>query len=157
MSRQPRPQGFTLIEILLVLSLLASVLSGTVGLLSLVQKSNQQGQENLMQRREIRRFANDLRRDMRSAGEAEIKEDQLVLKNQSPPLEIIYQVDKGELTRSQAGGDDKAIKSYDQYRLGDQARSAIEWVEPGSRVQWLITLPALSETPIVILATRRPS
>lgn len=147
--------GFTLIELILVLSMVGSLLGGTISLLSLAQKSNQRGQRNFLDRQEIRRFADDVRRDMHAAEKAELAAAELVLTIASPPSEITYRVADGSLVRLVTNSEDGTQRSQDRYVLASDEKIAMSWVEEGAKVRWTITSPNRPLRPVRIIAARR--
>tara|TARA_A100001391_G_scaffold204057_1_gene198338 strand:- start:969 stop:1541 length:573 start_codon:yes stop_codon:yes gene_type:complete len=153
--RENRRSGFTLIELLLVLSMLSTLLGGTIGLLALVHNSNDRGQQNLLHRQEIRRFADDVRRDMHASSAAEIRESELILMFASPESKIVYRADGGSLLRRQTSGTDESPAGQDQYRIDDKAMIAVDWLEQGTQVRWTITPTDRPHSPVQIIASKR--
>lgn len=147
--------GFTLIELILVLSMVGALLGGTISLLALAQKSNQRGQQNFLARREIRRFADDVRRDMHAAETAELADGELVLKLTSPPSAIIYRVADGSLLRTASDGAEQTHKSRDRYVLASDEQIAVSWVDEGETVAWSFTSPDRPLHPVHVTAARR--
>ncbi|TWT64818.1 prepilin-type N-terminal cleavage/methylation domain-containing protein [Allorhodopirellula solitaria] len=147
--------GFTLIEVLLVLVLVSSLLAGVAGLLSLVRVSNQNGSSRSLHRHEIRRFANDLRRDMHSTQNAGMSNGELTLTSEDPSWEVVYRVEDGTLSRRKQNDADPPVVSTDRYGIDGEATIDLEWLEEGSEIQWTITSPDRSEDPVQIVASRR--
>lgn len=147
--------GLTLIELILVLSMVGALLGGAISLLALTQKSSQKGQSNFVARQEVRRFADDVRRDMHMAETADLTKTELVLKVQSPSSEIVYRVDDGELVRTASDGGDGAPTSHDRYVLASDEQIDVSWVKEGELVQWSFTSADGPRRPVRIIAARR--
>ncbi|MCC9655118.1 prepilin-type N-terminal cleavage/methylation domain-containing protein [Rhodopirellula halodulae] len=104
-----RRDGYTLLEILLVLTLTSVLIGSTVGLLSVIRKSNQRSTIESLDRREIRRLANELRHDVELASSVKHQGTTLIL-----PMEndrrVLYdaKLEPG-ITRSVQSSDGKTI------------------------------------------------
>lgn len=148
--------GFTLIEILLVFSLLGSLLGGTIGLIRVIRQSNQNAQQNLVMRQEIRRFANDLRRNVGSANQVRIEDGKLVATVASPQSSTIYQTTPDHVERithfdpePNAGS---VTRSIERYVVGSRLSSQLELVNEPVGVRWTFTQDDRPDEPIEIIA-----
>ncbi|MCO8125394.1 type II secretion system GspH family protein [Stieleria sp. TO1_6] len=150
-----RRSGYTLVEIVLVLALMSSFLGATVGLLSLARDSNQLAQQNLLQRQELRRFADDVRRDVWTAKSSSLSDGQLVLTSDSSDSRIVYEVESESSIRRRVENDDDPQRIEDQYRFGDPIRIEVVRQEAFNAIQWTFTDAARLEDPIQIIAAMR--
>lgn len=154
--RTPRRRdGFTLVEMLLVLTLTTSLLAGAIGLLTVLSKSNRQAQQNLSLRQEIRRFADALRSDVRVATRTETTDLRLVIDHGEADETISYEIgDSGTVERVVTGPDDERI-SGDRFRISRDGSISIESVESSgvSAVRWTIVENHGNSPPIQIFAT----
>lgn len=152
-NRMPT-RGFTLIEILLVLSLLGCLLGGTIGLIKIIRDSDQAAKQSHITRQEIRRFANDLRRDVRSADQLAIEEAKLVINTDSPPSEIRYQITANQVERTKSIEPDEIRHSQDRYLIGPDHSSGLKLLENDTAVTWTFTQTDRPDEPIEIIAYR---
>lgn len=134
--------GFTLIELLMVLSLIASILGGTISLMTLVRGSDQQSQQNLLRRSEVRRFADDVRRDVHAADEINIEKKELVLKSAGSDSLIRYRTGSRATIERETMSADQSVIARDQYALADDADIRIESSEQDRSVR--ITIDELN-------------
>ncbi len=147
--------GFTLIEMVLVLTLTSTVLGGTIGLMSLARRSNQQANQNLLQRREIRRLTDDIRRDIRLAESSTVADGELVLSNTSLDWEIVYSVESNSSVGRRVEKMTEPAVQRDNYAIGVSARIDVQWLDEFNAVQWTITETDSPNEPIQIIASRR--
>ncbi len=150
----PRRMGFTLIEMLLVLTLLASLLGATIGLMSIARTSNQQAKKELLSRQQIRRFADDVRRDVRSAQELEVVDGKLILSNEEPSRRTVYSVESGSTIRRHIEDASVQVPLTDHYRFNDSIKIEVQTMDPIGAVQWTLTQSDRPSQPIQILASR---
>lgn len=150
----PRRMGFTLVEMLLVLTLLASLLGATIGLMSIARTSNQQAKKELLSRQQIRRFADDVRRDVRSAQELEVVDGKLILSNEEPNRRTVYSVESGSTIRRHIEDSTAQVPLTDHYDIGDSMKIEIQTMDPIGAVQWTFTQSDRPSQPIQILASR---
>lgn len=149
------PAGYTLIEVLLVLSLVSSLLGGTIGLMSIVQKSDKNSKQSFVIRQELRRFADDIRRDIHAANDVSIDESILTLSRASSEQSIIYRVDSKTSVSRVILNADESSAARDEYTIGRDAVMQIESLGDGNLVQWTITESDRPNLPIrIITATR---
>lgn len=147
--------GFTLIELLLVIALTTSLLGGTIALLSIVRESNQQASQDLFQRTEIRRFADDIRRDFRLADSRSLADGELALSSTALGWEIAYRIESDlSVGRSVERLGDPTV-SRDSYTIGKDAEIEVRWIDAINAVQWTITETDRPSQPIRIIASQR--
>ena len=77
--RNTRPRGYTLIELLMTMSIAATLIGGASLILSTARTSYRSGKSDSMSRKEIRRFADDLRRDVHSSDSIDLAESSMTL------------------------------------------------------------------------------
>jgi len=150
-------QGFTLIEVLLVLVLLSALLSATIGLISIAGASQRSSKGGLSQRQEIRRFAGDLRRDVRESETSSIASDSLVLTDDSNETRTEYQIESESTVSRAVITKEGATQSNDLYRFEPAAKIEMKRLKKSETVQWVITSDRPAESPFEILASRRSS
>jgi prepilin-type N-terminal cleavage/methylation domain-containing protein len=144
--------GFTLIELMVVFSLLASVLVGTLTLLSLIRRSGDQADQDFRIRQELRRFAGDLRRDVHQASDLKIglPETRLVLQFTEKSIEYRF-VAPSTLTR--IVDPDSTSSARDQYDFGRDFDVTLQSIDDGQTIQWSFQDRKKSTVPIQIMAT----
>ncbi len=147
--------GFTLIELLLVLTLTASLLGGVISLVSVARQSSLQATQNQFHRQEVRRFADDVRRDVRHAERSVVKDGELVLTVTTSDRTITYQIDEESLVQRRLVESNDSAQSVDSYAFGDDAKVDVRWLEDIRAVQWTITSRQRPKQPIEILASER--
>lgn len=151
-------RGFTLIELLLVLVLTASLLGGTIGLISIAGVSNQHAKQNQRLRQEIRRFADDFRRDMRLAEQCVLANSEVVLQDTSASLQIRYTIESESGIIRRVHKNETAQESIDHYQFLGCDRIEVQPIgqaEPANPVQWTISQSNRSMEPIRIIAAHR--
>ncbi len=154
-NAEARPYGFTLIELLLVLSLLSSFLAGTIGLISVVRDSERAAKQNLTRRMELRRFANDLRRDMAAATSFKISDSQLAIALKTPVWQIVYRTESNQtISRKVTSADDSAT-AHDRYVISNDAEMSVTSLDNGDTVEWSIRELGQADAPTQIMATNR--
>lgn len=145
--------GYTLVEMIVMLAMLIALLGGTVLVMSMVRTSDQSSSQNLAVRQEIRRFADDLRRDLRSASRFQIDKTKLDLTHAISGSEITYRVDQmlHQINRVEElpGSTNSAS---DRYAFGQNATIKIETVESLNAVRLTVTDVRRPDDPIRILA-----
>ena len=146
-------RGFTLIELVLVLALVATLLGSTISLMTIVKRSDQQAKRSFQTRRDIRRFADDVRRDLHSASKVQIQGTQtqgtgvlVVTENQTPPT--TYEIRPGTVIVRVVG--DSA--THERYDIGIEAKVDVKWLEVDRLIQWTITEANPKRQPIVIVS-----
>ncbi|CAD71395.1 MAG TPA: prepilin-type cleavage/methylation domain-containing protein [Rhodopirellula baltica] len=160
--RMIRRNGYTLIEMLITLSIVIAMLGGTLGLVRLVRTSSKHASDAAIHRQEIRRLANDLRRDVASAGTIEVIESSLILKS-ADDSQITYELAPSAwISRDAESADAQPIAS-DRYLIDERSQVNFRLqpisdedpeTEP-SLVELTITLPDRPDQPIQILAAPR--
>ncbi|TWT92243.1 prepilin-type N-terminal cleavage/methylation domain-containing protein [Neorhodopirellula pilleata] len=158
-ARRSIVSGFTLIEIVLVLSLVGSLLAGTIGLMSIASESTKQAKERRLSRSEIRRFADDVRRDVAEADEVTVEGEVMTISNGTPPTTIIYRIEPGQIRRTkQTQSDDTSDQeSRDRYLVGPMFNIQTALKDDNRIVQWTLTQIERPEDPLKIMAARRGS
>lgn len=152
--------GFTLIEMVLVLTLLTTILGGTIGLMTVVRSSDHRAAQNALNRQDLRRFADDIRRDVRAAEEITLENSQLILTHASSEETIVYHVDSNAVvSRSIKSPSDSSAPpgnaSQDHYVIGREADIQIQVPGESDTVRWTITEADRPQQPVEILAQRR--
>lgn len=157
-----RRNGYTLIEMVITLSIVIAMLGGTLGLTRLVRTSSKHASDAAIHRQEIRRLANDLRRDVGSAGAIEVVESRLILRS-ADDSQITYDFESETwFSRSIESADAKQLAS-DRYLIDERLQVKLRLqpisdenpeTEP-SLVELTITLPDRPSQPIQILAAPR--
>lgn len=150
-----RRGGFTLIELVLVLTLTSALLGGVIGLMSIARGSDQQSIRNLVQRQEIRRFADDIRRDLRRSENSALTVDEFVLSDASQNRRILYQIDSGSTIIRTIRDDNDLVVLRDKYSVGNNARIEVDWLEDAQTIRWAITEADRPNHPIQIIAAGR--
>ena len=155
--------GFTLLELLLVLSLLSSLLGGTIGLVAIARKSDQQAKRSGLIRQEIRRFADDVRRDVNAAVDVEVTEDGLILSQDSDDPRVVYRTASDSTVSRLVKSSTEKVKSKDRYAVGNDADIRVELVDEVNAnqdrnfIQWTIKESDRPGKPIRIIAVRKES
>jgi prepilin-type N-terminal cleavage/methylation domain-containing protein len=144
--------GFTLIELMVVFSLLASVLVGTLTLLSLIRRSGDQADEDFRIRQEFRRFAGDLRRDVYQASDLKInpRDSKAVLQVAEKSIEYRF-VAPSTLTRMVDS--ESTSNPRDQYDFGREFDVTLQSIDDGQTIQWSFQDRNKNKVPIQIMAT----
>lgn len=151
-----RLEGYTLIEVLFVLTITGAVLGTTVRLVSIAQRSHESSKGSLLQRQEIRRFADDLRDDMHRTQSHTIKSDAIVLLKETDDadrIEITYQVELNTIIRRTANQESQTPTSSDFYTFESSAKIELKPGETDSLVECIIAAHPAEETPFRIQAT----
>lgn len=150
--------AFTLIEILVVLSLTTALMGIAIGLVNLASDSNQNAQQSFLHRQEIRRFANELRRDMHQSLGSEVSDDQRSVTITSQDQRIRYQVDSSPnsnhatLSREVIGTDGESLSS-DSYSVMVVGQIEVRQLKQYNAVQWTITDGDRPDMPLQIIAS----
>ncbi|MCM2373161.1 prepilin-type N-terminal cleavage/methylation domain-containing protein [Aporhodopirellula aestuarii] len=147
--------GYTLIEVLVVLSLVSSLMGGTIGLMSIVQKSDKTSKQGFSVRQELRRFADDVRRDTHSASDVQTDQTSLTLSRESSTQPIVYRVESTTSVSRVVLNPDESSVTRDEYAIGRDAGIQIELLDNNKLVQWTITESDRPNAPIRIVAARR--
>lgn len=122
-NRRPTRAAFTLIEILVVMSVLSSVMGGAIALTIVMQQSLKQSDENLVARQQLVRFADDFRNDFHRAQRHRFQSGTLTLEFGDEQPEVVYQIDSSSISRI-VESDETKTKRQDSYVFG--ASFAIE-------------------------------
>ncbi|WDQ16357.1 PulJ/GspJ family protein [Rhodopirellula sp. P2] len=158
-----RRVGFTLIEMVVTLALVIAMLGGTLALVSLIRTSGQRATASVRDRQEIRRLANDLRRDVADATDLEVEGSLLILTLSDPESRILYDFGSEPLFSRSVESNEPALKASDRYLINEDSQVAIR-LQPDSvddaeqepsLVELVITLPNRPSQPIRILAAQR--
>jgi hypothetical protein len=141
--------------LLLVLTLLSSFLVGTIGLISVVRDSERVAKQNLIRRMELRRFANDFRRDVAAADLFEVADSRLAITLNSPISQIMYRTESNQtISRTVTSADDSST-AHDRYLIGDDAEMTVTSLEKSETVAWSIRELGQAYAPTQIMAMRR--
>ncbi|QEF99090.1 hypothetical protein Mal15_31500 [Stieleria maiorica] len=150
-------RGYTLIELLLVLALASALLGGVIGLMTIARKSDGAAEENLFRRQEIRRFAGDLRRDVRAAGEIDLDADELVLADASSDAVTRYQIESGATVVRRVSEGDSKRSAIDHYDIGSAATMEFQLIDGNAAVRCTVSDGDGHGESIQILAFQRPT
>ncbi|WP_182865155.1 prepilin-type N-terminal cleavage/methylation domain-containing protein [Rhodopirellula sp. JC639] len=150
-------RGYTLIELLLVLALTSSLLGGVIGLMTIARKSDDAAERNLFRRQEIRRFADDLRRDVRAAAEIDLDADELVLGAASSDVVTRYQIESGATVIRRIDKGDAKRSAIDHYEVGNASRVEFELIDGNAAVRCTVSDGEGHGAAIQILAIKRPT
>lgn len=151
-SAKCRRGGFTIIEVITVLVVAIALLGGAVSLMAIAGRSHQQSKQNLLRRQGIRRFAEDLRRDVSLADDRKINDGKLVLINSALGAEVSYRPDSRTAIIRNVQKTENEIASSDQYIVGRDATIEVNWIDEINAVQWTITEAGSGNQPIEIIA-----
>lgn len=160
--------GVTIIELMVVITLLTAILGGTINLMSVLVASDRRSEQRRLQRGEIRRFADDLRRDLSRSVAFEATEDRLVILpagevvgdvagDRETITKIIYEVRPDSHLSRLVQRNRSAAPSRDDYRVGGEKKTAMteikfESIEPPGAVRWTIFDPDTMGKPLRIVA-----
>lgn len=147
--------GYSMMEMIIVLTLLSSAMAGVVGLMSVVRDGDQNAAENFLMRNEIRRLADDLRRDVRSTGRSDLLDSTLTLADLSGERQIVYQVESDSVVTRTLTMKSRSSVSRDRYQIGKDLRVEIQLGQQEQIVQWTITPQNQAVPPIEIVSARR--
>ncbi|SMP58615.1 prepilin-type N-terminal cleavage/methylation domain-containing protein [Neorhodopirellula lusitana] len=157
--RKHGSSGFTLIELMVVLSLVSTLLGGAIGLIAVVRQSESQAKLNLENRQGIRRFADDVRRDVALARRIEVdakgQEKKMVIVRQADSPRIEYQAGPGSQIHRVVINESQEPLGQDSYLIGTNATIDVELLDETNSVRWTITEKDGGAPPIAILAVRR--
>jgi type II secretory pathway component PulJ len=137
-ARRPR-RGYTLVEMLLVISGVAVLFGITVGMIHMLLRLDRGSRERLGEKTTISRLARDVRRDAHAAASARpIAGQRGVALEIDERRRVEYIDDGGRLIRRETRGDDTPLREV--YRLPSRGRAAIALSTHDDR-RWLtITL-----------------
>ncbi len=144
--------GFTILELILSLGLASSLAAGTVVLVSLAQKSSGSAKGNLQKRMDVRRFADQFRRDVHSASDLRIDGTTLTLTVPTSGDVITYSSGSSEsLSRivEDAAGNPSG---RDRFRVGKNLSIKVEAIDRWGAVKWTLQEQDQTRPPIEILA-----
>lgn len=148
-------RGFTLIEVLLVLTLVSTLLASTISLMMIVKKSDKQAARTLQNRHDIRRFADDIRRDLQSEREVRIQGSDLLIDNESESSQTTYRVRSGSAIDRVVTDADQKPTARETYEVGIHAKIEVRWLEEDRLIQWTIVESNRKSRPIQIVAVLR--
>ncbi|MFG0268111.1 MAG: type II secretion system protein J [Rhodopirellula sp. JB055] len=161
--------GFTLIETLVTLAVVVAMLGGTLGLVSFIRTSSRHATVATLGRQEIRRLANDIRRDVAGSDHVEMDGSQLVLEFSNSDSRIVYDFGSepafARTVESTSPSTDEAVKASDRYLINERSQVELR-LQPLSQdgtdserktslVELTVTLPDRPNQPIQILAAPR--
>ncbi|PAY19790.1 hypothetical protein CKO51_09280 [Rhodopirellula sp. SM50] len=138
-----------------MLTLTASLLGGVISLVSIARQSSLEATQNQLHRQEIRRFADDVRRDVRHASRSVVKDGELVLTHATSDRTITYQIGEESLVQRRLVESNDSAQSVDSYTFGKDAKVNVQWLEEIRAVRWTIALTQRPQQPIEILASER--
>ncbi|KLU01638.1 putative transmembrane protein [Rhodopirellula islandica] len=163
--------GFTLIETLVTLALVIAMLGGTLGLVSLMRTSSQHATTAALDRQEIRRLANDIRRDVADANQVEVEGAQLILDFSDSDSRIVYDFGSepafARTVESTAQSINDSLIASDRYLISERSQVQLQLQllseddadsdREASLVELTVALPDRPTEPIQILAAPRMS
>jgi len=147
--------GTTLVELVLTLSLVSVLLGGMVGLASIIRTSDQRSTTDRSNRQEIRRFADDVRREIHIADEIDVQSDGIVLSNTTQATKTTYRVVSGSVISRTVETDGDSVSARDVYTLGRELETKIESLEEDRLIRWTLTESDRLLRPVVIDASRK--
>lgn len=151
----PRAGGFTLIEVVLVLTLFSTLLASTISLVTIVKRSDRQASRSFQHRQDIRRFADDVRRDLHRGDDVQINGNEVVIRNQREVLQTIYEIRSNTtIARVVLDSDQNSIAS-EIYQVGIEAQIEVQWLQEDRLIQWTLTETNRESQPLVIAAALR--
>ncbi len=134
------PRGFTLIEIVTVLVLLTALLGGTISLVSVASGSDKQSKANLIQRQELRRFADDFRRDAHTTADlsAVSTNESSISFAAAAGGKVIYQIQSSSTVTRTAEDSEGNLVGSDSYGIGIDGEIEIRRPEASDLIEWTI-------------------
>jgi prepilin-type N-terminal cleavage/methylation domain-containing protein len=144
--------GFTLIEILVVVSMLAMLLAGILSLVTLIRQSSERADKDLLIRQEIRRFAENLRHDVHRSSNLTLDAEgsKLTLKNAEKSIDYEF-VSPSTITRTL--NSDSMPLARDRYGIGYDLNVILQSLDDGKTVQCTFEDRERNGIPIQIAAT----
>ncbi|WP_233215744.1 type II secretion system protein [Rhodopirellula bahusiensis] len=162
-----RRHGFTLLETLVMLTMVIAMLGGTLALVSLIRTSSQHATADGLDRQEIRRLANDIRRDVADANQVEVDGSRLILDFSDSNSRIVYDFGSEPAFARTVESTDESVQSSDRYlinkssqvelRLQPLSEDEADSDRETSLVELTVALPDRPTKPIQILAAPRIS
>lgn len=148
-------RGFTLIELMLVLTLVTTLLASTISLMTIVKRSDHQARRSFQNRQDIRRFADDVRRDLRSASNVQIRGKDVLIGSQSQTTQTTYKIRPGTSIARVVVDSDQDSATQETYGVGIGAEIEVKWLEQDRLIQWTITDTNQRKQPIEIVSALR--
>ncbi|MEO1617832.1 MAG: hypothetical protein AAFV88_18410 [Planctomycetota bacterium] len=138
-----------ILQTMMYLVLFAALLAASMQTLALIRASEMRSQERTQFRRDLRRFADELRRDVSKSDSMSVTANQLTLR--SSGRELVYEMD-GSIVRRTLSGDSPAREVF---RFGPDAEQSL-LQEGESGVRWQVRRSDQpGEDAFEILAVRR--
>ena len=154
--RSRRCRGISLLEMLVVLTVAISISGATINLMVITRDSHRNAKSNQLVRQEIRRFANDFRRDVHHADRVKVTNGDLLVSGPAETEQFVYSVGTDStITRSKIVDPAGPVVSSDRYRLGQDATMAFDRGADSHSARLTIRESSRPDRPIEIVATRR--
>ena len=148
-------QAYTLLELIVVISLLASLLAGMLSLVSAVSTSSRQADKNFRAQQEILRFAGDLRRDFKRSDRMEVDADDKKLTCGDNTQTVQYKL-VSPSTIDRIVLDKRSVPlAKDRFVVGVDAEVTLQSLDNGRTAQWSIAGRWMTDNPILIAASLR--
>lgn len=147
-------RGFTLIEVVLALSLVGGLLTGILGVLSLVQQSERSAGESVIHLQSIRRFADDVRRDVHECESLQLQKGQLQCALEDSKL-VTYEIQSDNVVTRTLRVDLKTMAT-ETYHLFEAGQVDLQSIDDGRAILCTISDSQRPQRPYTILASRRP-
>ncbi|MFG0287303.1 MAG: prepilin-type N-terminal cleavage/methylation domain-containing protein [Rhodopirellula sp. JB044] len=149
------PMGYTLLEVLLVLTLVSSLLAGVGGLITIVQKSTNASKKSFLVRRDLRRFADDFRDDAHSAATAVVEQERLTLSRVSSVSTVVYRIEPQQHVKREVFDDEQRLVAQDTYAIARDGKIRFESENDNTLVRCTILERDRMKNPAEIVAILR--
>ncbi|OYP34912.1 type II secretion system protein J [Rhodopirellula sp. MGV] len=153
----PRPlprSGFTIIELMVVLSLLTVLFSGLIALVVSIQNNAQRSDRQFLSRQEVRRFTDDFRRDFHRSRSHTAEDQQVELTFDDESQTVVYSAAETSLIRTVSDADGGIAKRED-YKIGERFRVEFPNSETSDASRWRLVGKDERDPTFEIVATRK--
>ncbi|MDA9858988.1 type II secretion system GspH family protein [Rubripirellula sp.] len=151
-SRPASRPAFTLIEILVSLVILSSLMGSALGLLTLVQRSNERATSNRLFRQQVRAFAKMFREDADARDSELLFDSNGELRVLTTTENITYRiVDGSKISRVQTTTDQQITRRED-FDFGAGIEVQLSQDPADATARWIITDRRFRKQPITVIA-----